>query len=112
YRAESLSKLVKEILDIDEKANETYKELNGKYPIVLTRDINKAKQWLRKKARGRERYDMVVSSQAYRLKPLAIDVRVQIDKLRWFLEDKDDVRSSFFLEDAAAVFQVQGLELD
>lgn len=55
---------------------------------------------------------MVVSSQAYRLKPLAIDVRAQIDHVKWFLEDKDDIRSSYFLEDAATEFQVQGLELD
>lgn len=112
YRAEHLSKLVKEILDLDRNAKKTFLDLKDKYPIVLTRDLKKAKNWLRKKARGTERYGMVVSSQAYRLKPLAIDVRAPIDHVRWFLEDKDDVRSSYFLEDAATEFQVQGLELD
>ncbi|MFA7615116.1 MAG: DUF2075 domain-containing protein [Weeksellaceae bacterium] len=112
FRAEYLSKLIKEILDIDKSAKETFSELKDKYPIVLTRDLAKAKNWLKEKARGSERYGIVVSSQAYRLKPLAIDVRPQIDHVHWFLDGKDDVRSSYFLEDVATEFQVQGLELD
>ncbi len=112
YRAEYLSKLVKQILDIDENAEETFKQLQDKYPIVLTRDIEKAKMWLKEKARGSERYGIVVSSQAYRLKPLAIDVKSQINHVNWFLDGKDDIRSSYFLEDVATEFQVQGLELD
>lgn len=112
FRAEYLSKLIKEILDIDENVKETFSELKDKYPIVLTRDLTKAKSWLKEKARGSERYGIVVSSQAYRLKPLAIDVRPQIDHVHWFLDGKDDVRSSYFLEDVATEFQVQGLELD
>ncbi|HRP37813.1 MAG TPA: DUF2075 domain-containing protein, partial [Candidatus Dojkabacteria bacterium] len=75
FRAEYLSKLIKEILDIDENAVHTLCLLQNKYPIVLTRDINTAKKWLKEKARGSERYGIVVSSQAYRLKPLAMDVK-------------------------------------
>jgi hypothetical protein len=82
------------------------------FPIRLTRSLTDAKQWLRQQARGSERYGIVVSSQAQRLKPHAIDVRVKVDPVRWFLEDKDDVRSSYYLEDVATEFQVQGLELD
>jgi hypothetical protein len=112
YRAEYLSKLIKEILDIDSNAQSTFQKLMHKYPIVLTRDLHKAKEWLKKKARGSERYGIVVSSQAYRLKPLAIDVKSPINHVNWFLDGKDDIRSSFFLEDVATEFQVQGLELD
>lgn len=112
YRAENVSNLVKQILDIDHNAAKTLQDLKEKYPIVLTRDLNKAKDWLKEKARGSERYGIVVSSEAYRLKPLAIDVRPELNHVSWFLDDKDDVRSSFFLEDAATQFQVQGLELD
>lgn len=112
FRAEFLSKLIKEILDIDENAKNTLNQLQDKYPIILTRDIEKAKKWLKEKARGSERYGIVVSSQAYRLKPLAIDVKTQINHVNWFLDGKDDVRSSYFLEDVATEFQVQGLELD
>jgi DUF2075 family protein len=112
FRAEHLSKLIKQILDIDKTAATTLSSLQSKYPIVLTRDIEKAKNWLKEKARGSERYGIVVSSQAYRLKPLAIDVKTQISHVNWFLDGKDDIRSSYFLEDVATEFQVQGLELD
>ncbi len=112
FRAEFLSKLIKEILDLDENAKNTFAELKDKYPIVITRKIESAKKWLREKARGSERYGIVVSSQAYRLKPLAIDVKTQINHVNWFLDGKDDIRSSYFLEDVATEFQVQGLELD
>ena len=82
------------------------------FPIRLTRHLDHAKQWLRQQARGNERYGIVVSSQAQRLKPHAIDVRVKVDPVQWFLESKEDVRSSYYLEDVATEFQVQGLELD
>ena len=47
-----------------------------------------------------------------RLKPHAIDIRVSVDPVHYFLNDKDDTRSSYYLEDASTEFQVQGLELD
>ena len=55
---------------------------------------------------------MIVSSQAYRLRPLAIDVRVKPDPVHWFLSEREDIRSSCFLEDVVTEFDVQGLELD
>lgn len=113
FRAESLSNMVHYLLDGEsEKARDVYKNIADRYPIVLTRDIDKAKNWLRNKARGNERYGLVVSSKAYRLKPLAIDVRCKPDTVHWFLDDINDVRSSLFLEDAASEFDIQGLELD
>jgi hypothetical protein len=113
FRAESLSRMVHYLLDCDaKKVKETYQEIKDRYPIVLTRDLEKAKDWLRERARGSERYGMLVSSKGYRLKPLAIDVRCKPDTVHWFLDDIDDVRSSLFLEDAASEFDVQGLELD
>ena len=113
FRAESLSRMVHYLLDGDaDKTRETYQEIKGRYPIVLTRDIEKAKNWLREKSRGSERYGLLVSSKGYRLKPLAIDVRCKPDTVHWFLDDINDVRSSLFLEAAASEFDVQGLELD
>jgi len=113
FRAESVSLFVKQLLDTDiEAAQRTLKQITDHYPIVLTRDLEKAKVWLKEKARGTERYGIVVSSQAQRLRPLAIDVRVQTDPVHWFLDGKEDVRSSYYLEDVATEFQVQGLELD
>lgn len=113
FRAESLSNMIHYLLDGEsEKAKEVYKSIIDRYPIVLTRDLEKAKKWLRDKARGNERYGLVVSSKAYRLKPLAIDIRCKPDTVHWFLDDINDVRSSLFLEDAASEFDIQGLELD
>ncbi len=113
YRAENVALFIKQLLDLEtQKASETLKLISDKYPIVITRNIESAKNWLKEKARGSERYGIVVSSQAYRLKPLAIDVRVETDPVHWFLGEKNDVRSSYYLEDVATEFQVQGLELD
>lgn len=113
YRAENVALFIKQLLDLEtQKASETLKLISDKYPIVITRNIETAKNWLKEKARGSERYGIVVSSQAYRLKPLAIDVRVETDPVHWFLGEKNDVRSSYYLEDVATEFQVQGLELD
>jgi len=113
FRAEKLSSFVKNLLDLNvDEAKKIFSLISEKYPIILTRDLNKAKKWLKEKARGSERYGLVVSSKAERLKPLAIDVRYNIDPVHWFLNDKDDVRSSYFLEDVATEFHIQGLELD
>ncbi len=113
YRAENVSKLVKQILDQDvSDARRTLIEVNKSYPIAITRDIKKAKDWIKKQARGSERYGMIVSSQAERLRPHAIFVKSTVDPIHWFLDEKDDVRSSYYLEDVATEFDIQGLELD
>jgi len=113
FRAENVSLLVKQLLDLEkEEACRTLAQVSVKYPIVLTRDLPKAKQWLREQARGTERYGIVASSQAERLKPHAIDVKSPMDPIHWFLDGSEDVRSSFYLEAVATEFHVQGLELD
>lgn len=113
FRAEDVSLLVKQLLDLDvEAARETHIRVKSQYPIVITRNLDAAKQWLKRQARGSERYGIVVSSQAERLKPYAIDVKSPMDPVHWFLDGKEDVRSSYYLEDVATEFHVQGLELD
>ncbi|MGY1530215.1 DUF2075 domain-containing protein [Luteimonas sp. A649] len=113
FRSERVSEFVNRLLDLDvEGASGMLAEVTERFPILLTRDLGLAKIWVRARARGTERYGMVVSSQAQRLKPHAIDVRVPIDPVHWFLAGKDDTRSSYYLEDVATEFQVQGLELD
>lgn len=113
FRSEKVSAFVKAVLDCDtERAKEMLRQISDRYPIALTRNLDRAKQWIRARARGSERYGLVASSQAYRLKPHAIDVRVDIDPVHWFLNDAADTRSSYYLEDAATEFQIQGLELD
>ena len=113
FRAENVSALVKQILDLDvQAARKTFSSLDRKYPIVATRCLKAAKLWLKQQARGSERYGIVVSSQASRLKPHAIDVKSPMNPVHWFLEGKNDVRSSYYLEDVATEFHIQGLELD
>jgi hypothetical protein len=113
FRAENVSLLVKQLLDLNaDEARATLASVDSNYPIVITRDLPMAKQWLKQQARGSERYGIVVSSQAQRLKPYAIDVKSPMDPIHWFLDGKEDVRSSYYLEDVATEFQVQGLELD
>ena len=113
FRAEHVSSLVKQLLDLDsDEARKNLQRVAERYPIVITRDLARAKKWLKGQARGSERYGIVVSSQAQRLKPHAIDVKSPMDPIHWFLDGKEDVRSSFYLEDVATEFHVQGLELD
>ena len=113
FRSEHVSKFVKSLLDcnMDESKN-LLKELNEKYPIVVTRDISIAKEWLKHKSRGNERYGIIASSKAHRLRPFGIYVDADIDAAQWFLNDKEDVRSSYYLEHVATEFHIQGLELD
>ena len=113
FRAENVSAFVKALLDCEKvQARTAFTKLASRYPIALTRDLKTAKQWIRSRARGTERYGLVASSKAMRLKPHAVDIRVSVDPVHYFLNERDDTRSSYYLEDAATEFQVQGLELD
>lgn len=114
FRAEKLSAFVHSLLAFNPDAASIYSEIKDRYPIVLTRDMAKAREWLRSKARGSERTGVLVTKTAARFKPLAVDILDQGDEnaVHWFLEDKNDIRSSNYLEDAATEIQVQGLELD
>ena len=114
FRAEKLSAFVHALLTFDKNAAEIYSEIKDKYPIVLTRDMNKARRWLHEQVRGTERTGVLVTKESARFKPLAIHVLPSGDEnaVHWFLDDKNDTRSSNYLEDAATEIQVQGLELD
>lgn len=113
FRSENLSSFVKLLLDNQpDEARKVYAELKDKYPIYLTRDLKTAKQWVRSKARGTERYGLLVSSEGKRLRGAGIWVTSQVDPVNWFLKGKNHIDSSFFLEAAASEFKVQGLEID
>lgn len=113
FRSEKLSALIHELLDKNsEKANEIYKSLIEDYPIFVTRNYSLAKLWIKERARGSERYGIIASSNARRLKAIGINVKNDINVSNWFLDGKQDVRSSYFMEDVATEFEIQGLELD
>ena len=114
FRAEKLSAFVHSLLSFDENASALYREIKDKYPIVLTRDMATARKWLHDKVRGSERTGILVTKESARFKPLAVHILPAGDEnaVHWFLDDKADIRSSNYLEDAATEIQVQGLELD
>ncbi|HEY6991200.1 MAG TPA: DUF2075 domain-containing protein, partial [Bryobacteraceae bacterium] len=113
FRAETVSKLIGHAIDNEpEAARVAYESIKARYPIYLTRDIDDARRWLRGRARGTERFGLIASSGAQRLRPEGIHIKAEIEPTNWFLNDSADVRSSYYLEDVASEFAVQGLELD
>ena len=113
FRSENVAGFVKALLDVEKNtARELYEKMENDYPIALTRDLNVAKKWVREKAYGTERYGITASSGAKRLRSYGIWVQSKIEAAIWFLNSEDDVRSSYFLEDTATEFDIQGLELD
>lgn len=113
FRTPDLADFVKSVLDLDLKsAQDNLQKINGKYPIVLTRDLAEAKKWVKSKSQGSERYGLIASSGGLRLKAEGIFVKNNINVANWFLNGKDDVRSSYYLEDVATEFDIQGLEID
>jgi DUF2075 family protein len=113
FRAEALSTFIGHIVENrPADARDTFKDIRENYPIALTRSLSTAREWLRSHARGNERFGLVASSGAYRLRPDGLNVKAKVDAPLWFLNDQFDVRSSFYLEEVATEFDVQGLELD
>jgi len=113
FRSENVAGFVKALLDIDrDTATALYQKLHQDYPIYLTRDLDKAKAWIRAQAKGSERYGITASSGAIRLRGYGIWVQRKVNPATWFLNDSKDVRSSCFLEETATEFDIQGLELD
>ncbi len=113
FRTPDLAAFVKAVLDVDiNEAKMLYQRIKDKYPIVVSRDLNNAKTWVRNHCRGTTRYGLLASSGGLRLKPQGIFVKNEISVANWFLNSKDDVRSSYMLEDVVTEFDIQGLELD
>lgn len=113
YRTPNTSLFIKALLDVDiHKAKGLYQEIKDKYPIFITRNLAKAKEWVKSVSKGSTRYGLLASSGALRLKAEGIYSNNDFQIAEWFLADKDDVRSSYYMEDTAKEFNIQGLELD
>lgn len=113
FRSENVAAFVKAVLDVDiNTAKEFYAQFKDDYPICITRDLDIAKKWVKEKAKGSQRYGMTASSGAKRLRKYGVWVQNKVDAPNWFLNGKDDVRASYFLEETATEFDIQGLELD
>ncbi len=114
FRSEKVANFVHHLLNNEkEQAAEIYKEIKKLYPIYMTRDLNAAKQWIKWKTEGKNcRYGLIASSQAKRLRAEGIWVECKCQPEKWFLEGKDDIKSSYFMEEVATEFDIQGLEID
>ncbi|MCW4470635.1 DUF2075 domain-containing protein [Flavobacterium sp. MFBS3-15] len=114
FRSAQLSIFIQEIIDnnINGARDIYFKFIKENYPIYITRDLQIAKKWLLEKTKGPERCGIVASSGAIRLRPFGLNVKAKIKAPDWFLNEKNDIRSSYFLEEVATEFDVQGLELD
>ncbi|MDD4689748.1 MAG: DUF2075 domain-containing protein [Eubacteriales bacterium] len=113
FRSENVAAFVKALLDVDKSmAKDLYSEFKDAYPFCITRNLEAAKNWVKDKAKGTQRYGMTASSGAKRLRKYGVWVQNKVDAPNWFLNGKDDVRSSYFLEETATEFDIQGLELD
>lgn len=112
FRSEKVAFLVQNILDNSNQTLEIYQSLKNNYPIYLTRDIKLAKDWLKEISKGTERIGIIASSGAKRLRSEGISVKEKISAADWFLNYDHDIRSSYYLEDIATEFDIQGLEID
>jgi Uncharacterized conserved protein (DUF2075). len=113
FKANNFNEWVNAVLNNQpEIAKEVYSTIKNDFPILLTRDLLEAKTWLRSKVIGNKRIGLVASSGAVRLKSDAVNIKDKIEVEHWFLNEAKDIRSSYYLEQAATEFDIQGLEID
>lgn len=113
FRSPHVSGFIKALLDNDLiKSKKLYSSIKENYPIKLTRNLDSAKKWVKDKSKGSEKYGLLATSGGLRLKAEGIFVKNKVNVANWFLNDKEDVRSCYALEDVITEFDVQGLELD
>ena len=114
FRSEKVANFVHHLLNNEkEQAAAIYEEIKKVYPICITRDLNTAKEWIKKQTDGKNcRYGLIASSQAKRLRAEGIWVECNCKPEKWFLEGKNDIKSSYFMEEVAAEVDIQGLEID
>lgn len=113
FRSPDLADFIKAILDVDlDRSKLLYGKIKEKYPIKITRNLEIAKNRVKNKSLGSQKYGLLAASGALRLKPEGVFVKNDIDVCNWFLNDKEDVRSCYALEDIVTEFDIQGLEVD
>jgi hypothetical protein len=116
FRSPETSKWVEYVLDGNTEAAATLSASLGDYPIMLTRSLACTRRWLRDQARGYRRCGLVATSRARRLRADGLGVELiatdGADIAHWYLNARDDIRSSYALEVTTNQYTSQGLELD
>jgi broad-specificity NMP kinase len=112
YKAEAVSEFVSHLLSMQVAHARAALASCSDFPLLLTRDIGKARAWLKRRQRGSRRIGLIASSGGRRLRAHGLDVRTELDVENWFLNPPSDVRASCYLETPATEFGIQGLELD
>ena len=114
FRSEKVANFVHHLLNNEGKqAAKLYQEIKKVYPICITRNLNVAKKWIKEQITNKKyRYGIIASSKAKRLRADGIWVECKCKPEKWFLEGKDNIKSSYFMEEVATEFDIQGLEID
>jgi hypothetical protein len=115
-KAQRLAEWVNAVVELDSSAAcQALTSVQG-FRIVITRSLSQARAWLRRYATGTLRAGLLASSGALRLRPDGLEIDSDFHRgfpiERWFLDGRDDFRSSQSLEVAMTEFECQGLELD
>lgn len=115
-KAQLIAEWVNCVLSLDACGARALIDAVGGFRILLTRSLDAARGWLRTVATGMLRSGLLASSSASRSRAYGLEIDANFRKgypfVRWFLDDRDDFRSSHFLEVPATDFECQGLELD
>ena len=117
YRAQRVTEWVEAVLRADATEAAKIAIHLSDFPLLLTRSLVNAREWLHDHTRGLRRCGLVASSGGLRLRAEGLELSTGFRQTRglyvnWFLNDPTDVRSSNQLEVAASEFECQGLELD
>jgi hypothetical protein len=112
YKAQAVSEFVAHLLSRETEHARLALASCPEFPILVTRVLDTARDWLKLRQRGSRRIGLIASSGGRRLRAHGLDVRTELDVENWFLNSSSDVRSSYYLETPATEFGIQGLELD
>lgn len=118
HRAQLINTWVNELLSLNNSKAKSAIPPYQEFPIVLTHDLDLARNWLKDRYGGdpAKRCGLVSTSEDQRFRAYGLETstgfRNSYSYEKWFLADPDDVRSSFMLEVSATEFECQGLELD
>jgi hypothetical protein len=115
--ASGLSSWVDAVLELDSGTARKLRQEFEEFPMVVTRDLDVMKGWLRNTTYFNvETIGLVASSRSGRLPIYGIDPQSSAstdhDWTQWFLDRPPNLNSSIHLEIAASEFKCQGLELD